>query len=150
MAKSPKLTTIALLLGLGVSAFFPVSSALAHHSFAIYNLDEKVEITGTLTKLQFRNPHIMLALEVEGEEETIVWEIESMNPRRWDAAGVPRDLAEVGDIVTITGWAAVNGGATMALSAVKSPKGETIVRDEIRQGQAGSRSSNRGHSRQSR
>ncbi len=102
--------------------------AAAHHSFAIYDIDNKIKRTGTLTKFQFKNPHIELILEAtldNGSKET--WLIESMNPRRWDSFEYPRDVAKVGEEVTIHGWPARDGTDKMALSAITTERGTTVI-----------------------
>ncbi len=57
----------------------------AHHSFAIYDIDNKISRTGVLTLFEFAQPHIQLVLDAtleDGSKET--WEIESMSPGRWE------------------------------------------------------------------
>lgn len=107
----------------------------AHHSFSIYDIDNKISRTGVLTKFEFSNPHIELVLEVsneDGSKET--WEIESMNPGRWDQRGLPRDVAKVGELVTIVGWPARNGRDMMTISAITTERGETVILDRVNQG----------------
>jgi hypothetical protein len=111
--------------------------SLAHHSFAIYDIDNKIQRTGVLTKFTFSNPHIQLVLEVEREDgEKEIWRIESMNPGRWDRSGNPRDVASVGDIVTILGWPARDGTDDMALSTIITDRGTTVVIAQVRQRRA--------------
>ena len=56
--------------------------AQAHHSFATYDIDNKIERRGVVTPFEFSQPHIMMTLEVGKEDGTKeVWEIESMAPR---------------------------------------------------------------------
>lgn len=109
----------------------------AHHSFATYDIDNKIQRTGLLTKFSFSSPHIQLVLDVEredGSKET--WKIESMNPRRWDRMGNPRDVASVGETVTILGWPARNGEDEMALSTIITDRGTTVIIEEVRQRRA--------------
>ncbi len=106
--------------------------ATAHHSFARYDLENSIEINGTLTAFSIRNPHVTLELTTSDGQTT--WHIESMNPRRWDNAGIPRDVAAVGETVTIIGWPAENGDPSMALGTIITDRGTTVVRDRIRQG----------------
>ena len=148
MMKSPRLTKIALMAGLCVSAFLPSSSALAHHSFSIYDLENPIIITGTLKSLAFRNPHTILIVEQDGVEGAakdleLVWTIESMAPRRWDTEVGVRDIGNEGDHVTIRGWPAVNGGLTMALGTITSPSGVTLVRERILQNDRNNRGGGR-------
>jgi hypothetical protein len=95
-----------ITLLIGISALISYQSQ-AHHSFAIYDIDNKIQRTGVLTEFSFSTPHIQLALEVENENGSKdTWKIESMNPRRWDRLGNSRDVASVGETVTIIGWPA--------------------------------------------
>jgi hypothetical protein len=120
----------------GLSALLSCPSQ-AHHSFAIYDIDNKIQRTGVLTKFSFSNPHIQLVLEVkdkDGVKET--WIIESMNPGRWDRSGNPRDVASVGETVTILGWPARDGTDEMALSTIVTDRGTTVVIEQVRQRRA--------------
>ena len=61
------------------------------------------------------------------------WTIESMNPRRWDDRGLPRDIAEVGETVSIVGWPARNGKDDMTISAMTTERGTTVILDKVNQ-----------------
>lgn len=124
------------ILLVGISALYAYQSH-AHHSFAIYDIDNKIERTGVLTKFTFSNPHIQLVLEVEREDgvkET--WRVESMNPGRWDRSGNPRDVANVGETITLLGWPARSGKDEMALSTIITERGTTVVIEQVRQRRA--------------
>ena len=109
----------------------------AHHSFAGYDIDNKIRRTGVLTKFSFNAPHIQLVLEVENDDGTKeTWKIESMNPRRWDSMGNRRDIAKVGETVTILGWPARNGKDEMLLSTIITDRGTTVIIDQVRQRRA--------------
>ena len=111
--------------------------AHAHHSFAIYDIDNRISRTGVLTLFEFSQPHIQLVLDAtleDGSKET--WEIESMAPRRWDSFEHPRDVAAVGETVTILGWPARDGSNTMALSTIITERGTTVILEEVRQRRA--------------
>jgi len=60
----------------------PAAVPLAHHSFSVaFDLSNKFTITGTLTKIDWRNPHIELFLDVKGGNgEVEAWVLESMPP----------------------------------------------------------------------
>jgi len=106
MLKRTTLTTF-----LALSLLF-IGTSRAHHSFAIYDIDNKISRTGVLTRFEFTQPHIQLELEAVLEDgSTEVWQIESMAPRRWDRLNNPRDVASVGETVTILGWPARDGAA---------------------------------------
>ena len=111
--------------------------AHAHHSFAIYDIDNRISRTGVLTLFEFSQPHIQLVLDATFEDGSMeTWEIESMAPRRWDSFEHPRDVAAVGETVTILGWPARDGSDTMALSTIITERGTTVILEEVRQRRA--------------
>lgn len=114
--------------------------AHAHHSFAIYELENKTSITGILKDVTIRAPHIRIYVEVENEDGSVTeWNIETMNPSRWRTFDFPEadEIADIGEEVTILGWKARSGASEMALGSVITERGETEIRDEIRQGNGG-------------
>ena len=126
-----------LLVCFAVFSFSSVCQLQAHHSFAIYDIDNKIQRTGVLTKFEFSQPHIQLVLEVGREDgSTEIWEIESMAPRRWDRFNRPRDVASAGETVTILGWPARDGSDRMVLSTIITERGTTVILEEVRQRRA--------------
>ena len=123
--------------GFGLMLVLFMSPASSHHSFAIYDIDNKIERSGVLTSFRFSNPHITLGLKVQREDGSIeTWDIESMNPRRWDRFGHDSNFAKVGDTVTILGWPARNGTDKMALSTIIKGRSKMVVLEEVRQRRA--------------
>lgn len=125
-----------LLKGIAVATLSTVltTPVFAHHSYAIYDIDNKVKRTGILKELNFVQPHINLVIEStckDGSVET--WKIVSKSTRLWDNDGHDREFAEIGDTVSIIGWPARNGKTDMALSEVHSEKVKMVIRDEIHQ-----------------
>ncbi len=116
-----------------VSLLFSMAVS-AHHSFAIYSIDNRIDISGVLTYFEFRQPHIMMELEVINADGSIeLWAVESMSPGRWDRMGIARDIAQVGEVVTLEGWPAKNGEHAMLLSAITTARDRTLVIDRVRQ-----------------
>lgn len=124
-------STITLLL----CSLFAFTSVQAHHSFAIYDLENKTELKGKIVSFKFIQPHTKLVLEVMLEDgKTEQWEIETMNPRRWDSFDLDRNFVKEGDNISLLGWAARNGSRTMALGTLITEDGDEMeVRDRIRQ-----------------
>jgi hypothetical protein len=122
---------------LAAFSFVWVCQVQAHHSFAIYDIDTKIQRAGVLTKFVFSQPHIQLVLEAEREDGSMeTWEIESMAPRRWDSFNHSRDVARVGETVTILGWPARDGTDRMVLSTIITDRGTTVILEEVRQRRA--------------
>jgi hypothetical protein len=64
-----------------IAAMLLTGSARAHHNMtAIFNLQDKVTLTGTLTKVDWRNPHIELIVDVEADGQKQMWSIEGPAP----------------------------------------------------------------------
>ena len=54
--------------------------ASAHHSTAIYDSENPIELRGTVVEWKFSNPHCIIVLEVTGDDgETTVWSLEGSN-----------------------------------------------------------------------
>jgi len=94
------------IAGLGVAA---VASLLglplsAHHSTAEYDAAKVVEARGEVVSVIWRNPHVRFQVStkaIDGSEQ--LWDIESADLTRLDRAGLPRDLLQVGDVVSFAG-----------------------------------------------
>jgi len=92
----------------GALVVFGAVSLLAHHSTTtIFDVSKKVTVTGTLTKVDWVNPHIVVLVEGKGES----WKMESNPPSWFRRVNVGRaDLAKaVGQTVTIEANPAKDG-----------------------------------------
>ena len=57
------------VLVLAVALATPHMAALAHHSFAAeYDGEKPVTVSGTVSKIEWMNPHIYVTLDVKGDE----------------------------------------------------------------------------------
>ena len=57
------------------------SAAMAHHSFAMFDTDHPIEISGTVKEFRFVAPHSILIVEVKGEDGVVrEWILESLTP----------------------------------------------------------------------
>lgn len=94
------------------------SPALAHHSWAPYDLMREVRLEGVVTEYKWANPHTYIQLQTTGDNgASEVWEIEAssavvMRNRGWS----PTTLA-VGDRVTVYANPSISAGKTKALGA---------------------------------
>jgi len=90
------------------SAVLALTTADAHHSFqAQYDSDRPVTLTGTVTLLEWTNPHARLYLDVEGEDgETVNWDLELGPPTALMRQGWRRDSLVPGTVVTVEGFLA--------------------------------------------
>lgn len=79
--------------------------ALAHHSFvATFDENKPIALTGTVTKIEWTNPHIWFFMDVENPDGTVTnWGLEMGSPNFLLRAGWKRDSMKVGDVVDVKG-----------------------------------------------
>ncbi len=102
--------TLAALLVAATTALV-AQPATAHHSFAAeFDADSPIELTGTVTKVEWANPHTFFYIDVttpKGDVEN--WALEMGSPNGLMRRGWTRDSMKIGDVVTVTGSRAKNG-----------------------------------------
>jgi Family of unknown function (DUF6152) len=83
----------------------------AHHSFyAEFDAAKPVKLTGTVTKLEWENPHAWFYIDVREESgNTVNWGFELGSPNLLIRAGWARNTLKVGDVVTVEASRAKNG-----------------------------------------
>ena len=91
-----------------VAAAAPV---LAHHSFAAeFDASKPINLSGSLTKLDWINPHARLFIDVKGSDGKVVnWEIELGPPAILLRNGWTKNSVKAGDMLTVTGSLAKDG-----------------------------------------
>lgn len=93
-------TSLAVLaLALSLAA----GGAAAHHSFSVFNMQERIEITGKVREVQWTNPHIWIWVDVtEADGSVTTWGLEGMSPNFLARRGWTRTTLEPGDEITVS------------------------------------------------
>ena len=104
----------ALVPVLAVAALLAAAAArpaIAHHSFAAEYDDQKpLKITGTLTKVDWMNPHIWYYVDVKNPDgSTTTWAISGGAPGQLMRRGITKDLLVIGSTVNVEGFKAKDG-----------------------------------------
>ena len=91
--------------------FFGVPAALAHHSFsAEFDANQPVTLTGSVTSLEWRNPHVWFYVDVkDGDGNVASWGFELASPNLLLRNGWTAQSMKVGDVVTVEAYRAKNG-----------------------------------------
>ena len=96
-----------LVAAMVLSVAVPV---LAHHSLdAEYDRDRQITLTGTVTKVNWSNPHVHFSIHVIKEAGTATWEVEMGSPNAQILGGWKIDTFKPGDRVVISGYPARDG-----------------------------------------
>ena len=101
-------------LSLAVGALLVAAAApqaRSHHSFAAeFDANQPVELHGTITKMEWINPHSWLHINVKNADgSTSEWMIEGATPNTLLRRGFTREAVKAGTEITIIGFRAKNG-----------------------------------------
>jgi hypothetical protein len=90
------------LSAIAAAAF--AASALAHHSFAMFDAQKTVVLEGTVKEFEWVNPHSWLRIMVNDEKlgRPVLWAVELSSPSRLVTMGMRADSMRAGDAVSVT------------------------------------------------
>jgi hypothetical protein len=113
---------------IAVLAVRTATSAFAHHSFeAEFDKNKTVVLTGTVTKVDWMNPHIYIHLDAKDETgKSASWACEGGNPASLMRLGWKRNSLKAGDQVVIEGYRAKDGTNTCNGRSVKLADGTKL------------------------
>ena len=104
-----KLAMAICVAGLAISGW--AHQASAHHAFAAeFDANKPVNFKGTITKMEWINPHSWLHVAVKQEDGTVlIWAIEAGTPNVLFRRGFTKDTLQPGTEVVIDGYQAKDG-----------------------------------------
>jgi hypothetical protein len=104
--KARVLTLILTALSLGAT---PV---LAHHSFAMYQRDKTLTLSGTVKEYDWTSPHVMIqVLADSAKNRPVIWQIEGSSPTVLARGGWTSTLLRPGDRISLGIHPRKDGGA---------------------------------------
>ena len=115
-----------------VAAAFAVGSITAshaHHSFsAEFDRDKPIKVTGTVTKVEWTNPHARIYLDVQDADGKVVnWDFELGPPNGLMRQGWRRDSLREGHVVTINGFRSKDQEHVANARSVHLPDGRQVL-----------------------
>src|SRR5689334_417410 len=119
-----RLPHLSALIGLCL-AVVPVAGA--HHSQSEYDLRAKIEVAGTVTKVEWKSPHAWIYLDVTGDKgEKVNWSFELPSPVTLMRRGWTRDSLKPGDYIKVSGAPARNFPAIAIANSIKDSNGKAM------------------------
>ena len=102
---------------------------LAHHSFAAeYDRSKAVTLKGTVTKVEWMNPHARFYVDVKDDKgATTNWEFELGSPNGLMRSGWTRNSLKQGDVITVAGSLAKDGSHLANASSVTLDNGKKVL-----------------------
>lgn len=114
-----------VVLALALLAALPVD---AHHSIAAgFDMDKTTTVTGTVSKMEWKNPHALLTIDVKNDKGQVEpWSIWFSSSNGMYRRGWRKDSLPVGATVTVSGFAARDGSFQIYGGETKLPDGRTL------------------------
>lgn len=104
-----------------------VSSAVAHHSAAMFDHSKTITVKGTVKEFQFTNPHSWLQVLVTGADgKTVEWGFESEGPSTLSRVGIQPKSFKAGEKVTVVANPMRDGRPAGALLSVTKADGKVF------------------------
>ena len=120
-----KLKVAVLFAGLSLLASAPL---VAHHSFAAeFDGNKPFRLEGTLTKIEWTNPHSYFYIDVKDAKGNVVnWACEGGGPGALSRRGFKRGDLKLGDKIIVDGYLAKDGSHLLDARRVTLPDGRTL------------------------
>ena len=122
------MTPYRTLLAAGAALLLGAAAAHAHHSFAAeFDGTKPVRLSGTITKIEWTNPHSYFYLDVPDSKGHInSWICESGNPGALSRRGWNKGDIKFGDKLIVDGYLAKDGSRFVDARRVTLPDGRTV------------------------
>ena len=120
-----KATLPVLIAVIGLAAVLPLA---AHHSFAAeFDGTKAVRLRGTLTKIEWTNPHSYFYIDVKDDKgATVNWGCEAASPGALSRRGFKKGDVKLGDTVVVDGYLAKDGAHLIDARRVTLPDGRVV------------------------
>ena len=99
-----------------------------HHSEAAeFDPSDRVQVTGTIVKVEWLNPHVWFYVDVEDEDGNVTtWGFSSAPPGALMRRGITKDALEIGAVVNVEGSRARDGSNNASGRSVTFPDGRNV------------------------
>ena len=118
----------AFTLTLGLGFWFGATPVWAHHSFAAeFDIKQVVRLLGTVTEMEWVNPHAVIHLAVKNPDGTTTnWAIEGNTPNSLLRAGLTKQSLKAGTPIAVQGYRARSGDYKISASVMVLKDGREL------------------------
>src|SRR5947208_12312740 len=130
--RRPMNLKVVSLTAVAVAAF--TTSALAHHSFSMFDAQQTITLEGTVKEFEWVNPHAWLRVLVKDKNtgQPALWVLELSSPSRLVTMGMRADSVRAGDEVSVTFHPLRNGSRGGQFIQAVLPGGKKVLRANAR------------------
>ena len=125
----PNARICTLVASVAVFLALATEPGLAHHSFAAaFDANLPVSLTGVVTKVDWRNPHIWIYIDATDDDGRVThWEVEGGAPNSLLRSGWRQDAVKVGDRITVDGFRAYRKENAVSMQSVAGADGKKVL-----------------------
>ena len=115
-------------LMVGVALLTGTVPLRAHHSFAAqYDAAKPIELKGTVTKVEWTNPHARFYIDVQDASGKVEnWNFEMASPNVLSRNGWRKDTLKIGSTITVGGYLARQGERMAIAGSLTGPDGKPL------------------------
>ena len=123
------MTRLVLLLGAVALVLISGQPMLAHHSEAAeFDSTKPVKVSGTITKVEWQNPHVWFYVDAKDERGAVTaWAFSTAPPGSLMRRGVTKDALKLGAVVNVDGFRARDGSNNASTRSLTFPDGRNVL-----------------------
>ena len=104
----------------------PLAPALAHHSYAMFDMQKTVKLEATVVRFKWQNPHAFIEIDADAKGAKERWAIEMTSPNNLVQEGWKRTSLKPGDKVKLYFHPLRSGARGGSYSGIRLPDGKTL------------------------